>query len=55
MPGFKNEYVFWDGCSGEKGLVASEFFKEKKVDGILANGDEIAAIIYRSYTEGTAP
>lgn len=55
MPGFEKENIYWDSCSGANGLAASEFFKERAVDGILANGDEIAAIIYRSYTTGMAP
>ncbi|MBM7712899.1 LacI family DNA-binding transcriptional regulator [Enterococcus xiangfangensis] len=46
FPGFDRENIFWDCCvHGQDGQKAVEFFEKREVDGILTNGDEIAAVI----------
>ncbi len=50
FPDFDSDNIFWDCFSAEDGLQAATFFAERKVDGILANGDEVAAVILRNYS-----
>lgn len=49
FPDFDPANIFWDCFSAEDGLQAAPFFAEREVDGILTNGDEVAAIILRNY------
>lgn len=55
MPDFNSDNIFWDTCSAASGLAASRFFQAQGVDGILTNGDEIAATILRQYPVDEAP
>lgn len=50
FPEFDQENIFWDCCVHDQdGQKAAEFFKNRAVDGILTNGDEIAAVILEQY------
>ncbi|WP_427814361.1 LacI family DNA-binding transcriptional regulator [Enterococcus sp. 22-H-5-01] len=50
FPQFNEQNIFWDCCvHGQDGEKAAAFFKKRKVDGILTNGDEVAAIILEQY------
>lgn len=49
FPDFDSSNIFWDCFSGEDGPQAAEFFAKKKVDGLLVNSDELAAVILRHY------
>ncbi|MGX7163266.1 LacI family DNA-binding transcriptional regulator [Enterococcus massiliensis] len=51
---FDDSLVFWDCVIAEDGLQAAEFFRGK-VDGIFTNGDEIAAVIKKSYEKEASP
>ncbi|MDT2685351.1 LacI family DNA-binding transcriptional regulator [Enterococcus gallinarum] len=55
FPGFSEEDIFWDCIKAEDGEVAAVFFKDRGVDGIITNGDEIAATILSQYGERKAP
>ncbi|WP_326931977.1 LacI family DNA-binding transcriptional regulator [Enterococcus avium] len=46
---FDEANIFWDCIVSEDGIQAAEFFKARKVDGILTFGDEIAATILQQY------
>lgn len=48
-PDFDEANIFWDCIVSEDGVQAAEFFKERKVDGILTFGDSIAATILLQY------
>lgn len=53
--GFSEEDIFWDCIKAEDGEAAAVFFKDRGVDGIITNGDEIAATILSQYGERKAP
>lgn len=55
FPGFSEEDTFWDCIKAEDGEAAAVFFKDRGVDGIITNGDEIAATILSQYGERKAP
>lgn len=55
FPGFSEEDIFWDCIKAEDGEAAAVFFKDRSVDGIITNGDEIAATILSQYGERKAP
>lgn len=55
FPGFSEEDIFWDCIKAEDGEAAAVFFKDRGVDGIITNGDEIAATILSQYGERKAP
>lgn len=55
FPEFSESLIFWECLTIEDGKQAAEFFKTKKVDGVLTNGDEVAASILRSYDKEIAP
>lgn len=55
FPGFSEEDIFWDCIKAEDGEAAAVFFKDQGVDGIITNGDEIAATILSQYGERKAP
>lgn len=42
---FSKDDIFWDCYDGSRGEEALAFFNKKQVDGIVTNGDDIAAII----------
>ena len=54
FPGFSEEDIFWDCIKAEDGEAAAVFFKDRGVDGIITNGDEIAATILSQYGERKA-
>lgn len=45
FPDFDEELVFWDCTTSKDAEKAAVYFKEHPVDGILTNGDEIAATL----------
>ncbi|MDT2597809.1 LacI family DNA-binding transcriptional regulator [Enterococcus dongliensis] len=52
FPGFDRQNIFWDCCAHDQdGQKAVEFFKQRTVDGILTNGDEVAAVLLTQYHE----
>lgn len=55
FPGFSEEDIFLDCIKAEDGEAAAVFFKDRGVDGIITNGDEIAATILSQYGERKAP
>lgn len=55
FPDFNEEDIYWDCLTVEEGAKAADYFKRRQVDGILSNGDEVAASILRRYGEGQAP
>lgn len=55
FPGFSEKDIFWDCIKAEDGEAAAVFFKDRGVDGIITNGDEIAATILSQYGERKAP
>ncbi|QIL46864.1 LacI family DNA-binding transcriptional regulator [Vagococcus coleopterorum] len=55
FPEFTTDDIMWNCHDLTKGKAAAAFFKERGVDAILANGDEIAAIILKEYEGGKAP
>ncbi|MDH6364982.1 DNA-binding LacI/PurR family transcriptional regulator [Enterococcus sp. PF1-24] len=52
LPEFDNTFVFRDCTTFEDGFQAAKYFHEvKNVEGIISNGDEIAAAIYEYYQD----
>ncbi|MGX7126459.1 LacI family DNA-binding transcriptional regulator [Enterococcus viikkiensis] len=50
FPNFDEANIFWDCCvHAHDGEKAAAFFKQRSVDGILTNGDEVAAVILTEY------
>lgn len=43
FPDFNESFIYWDCLEFNEGIKAGSFFKNKEVDGILTNGDDIAA------------
>lgn len=54
FPDFCEQDIFWDCFSAADGWPAADFFKARQVDGIITNGDEVAATILQSY-QGQRP
>lgn len=55
FPNFSADNIFWDCIHAEDGIQAAEFFKEQAVDGIITNGDEVAAMILAQYPSDAQP
>ena len=55
LPEFDPTLIYWDCWSAPDGVKAAAFFKSQQVDGILTNGDEIAATIIQSYGQEKIP
>lgn len=55
FPNFTDDHIFWDCLTVADGVEAAAHFKERDIDGILANGDEVAASILRNYQQETEP
>lgn len=55
LPNFDEGLICWDNWSIADGQHAATFFKEQAVDGILTNGDELAATIIRHYESSQVP
>ena len=55
FPNFSADNIFWDCIHAEDGNQAAEFFKEQAVDGIITNGDEVAAMILAQYPSDAQP
>lgn len=55
FPDFSEADIYWDCIKAQDGIPAAAFFKERGIDGVITNGDEIAAMILNQYPHGTAP
>ncbi len=55
FPEFDEKNIFWDCCIGEDGVKAAAFFEERGVDGIIAIGDEISAVLLQHWTSSKKP
>lgn len=55
FPDFDLSNIFWDCIHAEDGLQAAEFFQKRQVDGIITNGDEVAAMILAQYPPDEQP
>jgi len=55
FPNFSEADIYWDCIKAQDGISAAAFFKERGIDGVITNGDEIAAMIINQYPHGTAP
>lgn len=55
FPELTEEDIFWDCLTVADGTEAAAYFKTRKIDGILTNGDEVAASILRSYNKKNEP
>lgn len=49
FPNFNEKNIFWDSFTAPDGIKAAAFFQARKVDGILTNGDEVAAMLLEHY------
>ena len=55
FPDFDEADIFWDCIHAEDGFQAAEFFQKRQVDGIITNGDEVAAMILAQYPPEQKP
>ncbi|MDF7639631.1 LacI family DNA-binding transcriptional regulator [Lactobacillus sp. ESL0791] len=55
FPFFKEKDIIYNCTSYEDGIKAGKYFSKNKYDGILTNGDEVAAGIIRAYKDLKLP
>ena len=55
FPNFTDDQIFWDCLTVADGIEAAAYFKARNIEGILANGDGVAASILRHYDKGDGP